>query len=165
MKLDELAIEYYHSALELAQKSLIAGLTVSGIAYLSAINGKHESPYLIPILEIETASFNYFSIALLTLFITCGALCAHGINKAIENWKSVADKEISIRLLQAPNILISGTIVHSLLYGFLFMVGASLSEIIFEVTGWKSLAVGSLISLPYYVALSFASRLKRMNRL
>lgn len=164
MNLDELAIEYYHNSLELAQRSLIAGLTVSGIAYLTAINGERKSPYSIPLLDIEITSFSYFSITLLILFITCGALCTHGISKAIDNWKLVSNKELSIRLLQAPNILISGTIIHSLLYGFLFMVGVNLSEIVFGIRDWKTLMAGSAIAFPYFTALSFASKLKRMSK-
>ncbi|MDZ7889931.1 MAG: hypothetical protein U5M72_12040 [Pseudomonas sp.] len=157
MNLDDLAINYYHDSLALAQKALISGITVSGIAYLIAITGIGKSSYSIPFIGIEVESLSYFSISLLFLYFACGMLCLHGMQKALNNWQLISDIELSARLLQVPNILMAGTISKALLYGGLFSVGASLSAQIFNINDWKIYLAGSLVGLPYFLALRTSS--------
>lgn len=107
MDLDELAVNYYHKSLALAQKSLIAGLTVAGVAYLVAITGEAQSSYAIPLIGVEVTSLSYFSAALLILFIACGAVCSYVISKALDNWRLILDKDLSFLLLQIPSLFMS----------------------------------------------------------
>ena len=160
MELDELAVNYYHESLALAQKSLISGITISGIAYLVAISGIGKSSYSIPFIGIEVESLSYFSISLLCLYFACGMLCMHAMEKADTNWKFVSDVDLSARLLQAPNILMAGSISKAFLYGGLFMVGALLSAQILNLEGWKVSVVGSIVSAPYFLALRTSSYFK-----
>lgn len=161
MDLDELAVNYYHESLTLAQKSMISGITVSGIAYLVAIAGIGKSSYTIPFIDIEVESLSYFSISLLCLYFACGMLCLHGMEKAHTNWKLISDAELSTRLLQAPNILMTGNISKALLYGGLFSVGAQLSAQILNLEGWKVYIVGSIVGFPYFYALRISSYFER----
>jgi hypothetical protein len=85
MDLDEIAVNYYHDSLKLAQKALLSGITVSGVAYFVAISGESKSPYIIPFLEIEVSSLRFFSISLLILYFACGMLCLYGVQKSIDN--------------------------------------------------------------------------------
>ncbi|MGE6993151.1 hypothetical protein ACQKIK_07045 [Pseudomonas sp. NPDC047961] len=157
MELDELAVNYYHESLALAQKSLISGITVSGIAYLVAISGIGKSSYSIPFIGIEVESLSYFSISLLCLYFTCGMLCMHGMERAETNWKLISDVKLAARLLHAPNILMTGSISKAILYGGLFSVGALLSAQILNLEGWKVSIVGSIVSSPYFLALRTSS--------
>jgi hypothetical protein len=160
MDLDEIAVNYYHDSLGLAQKALISGITVSGVAYFVAISGESKAPYIIPFLEIEVSSLRFFSISLLILYFACGMLCLYGVQKSIDNWKLISKEELSLRLLHVPSILLVGTISRACLYGGLFMVGASLSSQILEIEGWKNSLVGSLLASPYFVAFRCSSDLK-----
>lgn len=160
MDLDEIAINYYHDSLLLAQKALISGITVSGIAYFVAISGESTSPYVVPFLEIEINSLRFFSICLLTIYVACGLLCLYGVQKSIDNWKLITNENLSNRLLNAPNILLAGSFYRACLYGGLFMVGASLSSQILEIEGWKTLLVGSALASPYFTAFQCATDLK-----
>lgn len=161
MNLDDLAVNYYHDSLALAQKALFSGITVSGIAYLVAIAGIGKSSYTIPFIGIEVESLSYFSISLLCLYFACGLLCLYGMQKAHRNWQSISDTELSARLLQAPNVLMAGIISQALLYGGLFSVGSSLSAQIFSLQGWKVYFIGSLVGLPYFYALRIPSYFQR----
>lgn len=163
MDLDELAVDYYHKSLALAQKSLIAGLTVSGVAYLVAITGEPQSSYTIPLIGVEVTSLSSFSITLLILFVVCGAAYAYGINKALDNLRLISDTELSFRLLQVPSLFMSGVIIYSLLYGFVFMIGVSLSGIIFGVSGWVASALGSAVAVPYFVAFRISSGFRQLS--
>nr|WP_140422168.1 hypothetical protein [Pseudomonas sp. A46] len=157
MNLDDLAINYYHDSLALAQKAMISGITVSGIAYLVAIVGIGKASYTIPFFGIEIESLSYFSISLLCLYFACGVLCLHGMQKALHNWQLISDHELSERLLHTPNILMSGIIAKAFLYSALFTVGSSLSAQIFNFDGWKVFLVGSLVGFPYFTALRLQS--------
>ena len=57
MDLDELTVGYYHNALNMAQKSLIGGLSIASIAYLVAVTGKGKESYKVPLIDIDVASF------------------------------------------------------------------------------------------------------------
>lgn len=164
MDLDELAVKYYHDSLALAQKALIAGLTVAGVVYLVTITGESKPSYVIPLIGVEVTSFSYYSVALLILFIACGAVCAYGIHKALDNWKLISDKSLSSRLLEVPSIFLAGIFVDSLLYGFLFMVGANLSETVFGVDDWNILIIGSAIIIPYFYVFSGSSELRQLRK-
>jgi hypothetical protein len=161
MNLDDLAITYYHDSLALAQKAIISGITVSGIAYLVAITGIGKASYTIPLIGIEVGSLSYFSISLLCLYFACGILCLHGMLKALNNWLLILDNELSTRLLHTPNILMSGTIPKAVLYGVLFTVGSSLSAQILTIEGWKVYLAGSLVGSPYFYALRLQSSFVR----
>ncbi len=164
MNLDELAIEYYHNSLALAQKALIAGLTVASVAYLVAITGEGKPSYTLPLVEIEITSLSYFSISLIILFVACGVVCSFGVHKALDNWKLVSEKDLALRLLQVPSIFMLGTAIDSLLYGFIFMVGASLSEAAFGLSGWHTFVFGSILATPYFIAFSRSSDLRRLSK-
>lgn len=164
MNLDELAVDYYHSSLAFAQKSLIAGLTVAGIAYLVAITGDPQSSYTIPLIEVEVTSLIYFSIALLTLFLACGAACFYGVSKALDNWRLISDKELSFRLLQVPNLFMSGIVIDSLLYGFIIMVGMGLSKNLLALNDWQAVALGIVIAFPYFCAFRTSSDLRHLSK-
>jgi len=164
MDLDDLAVEYYHGSLVLAQKGLLGGLTVAGVAYLVATNGDSSASYLVPIIGIEVTSFSYFTISLLILFIACGVICSYGINKALDNWRLISDDSLASRLLQVPSLFMLGIIVDSLLYGFLVLVGVSLLEAVFGLYGWKSFVGGSIVTLPYFFAFRFSSDLRHLRK-
>jgi hypothetical protein len=157
MNLNDLAINYYHESLVLAQKAMISGITVSVIAYLVAIVGIGKASYVIPFIGIEVESLSYFSISLLSLYFACGMLCLHGMNKALFNWQKISDHELSAHLLHTPNILMSGIIFKAFLYGALFTVGSGLSAQILNISGWKVFLVGSIVCFPYFYALRLQS--------
>lgn len=163
MDLNELAVEYYHSSLDLAQKALLAGLSVAGVAYLVAITGVSRESYAVPLVGVEVESLSYFSISLIILFMACGFICNYGIRKAIDNWNLISNEDLAARLLEVPSLFMLGVVVDALLYGFLFMVGASLFEPIFGVSNWMSLIFGSVVVLPYFLAFSLSSDLRRFR--
>tara|TARA_R100001244_G_C5147806_1_gene129124 strand:+ start:220 stop:738 length:519 start_codon:yes stop_codon:yes gene_type:complete len=164
MNLNEIAINYYHNSLALAQKALISGIAVSAIAYLSVITGTEKASYTIPIVNLEIESLSSFSISLLGLFFACGMVCLYGMNKALFNWKLISDHEISERLLYVPNILMSGRIYKSFLYGGLFTVGASLSAQIFNIGGSMVYLAGFFVCLPYFFAFGLRSDFRTLAR-
>lgn len=164
MDLDELAVEYYHSSLALAQKTLLGGLTVAGVAYLVATTGESRTSYLVPIIGVEVTSFSYFTISLLILFIACGVICSYGISKALDNWRLISDDSLASRLLQVPSLFMLGIVVDSLLYGFLVMVGVSLLDVVLGIDGWKSFVGGSIVTLPYFFAFRLSSDLRYLRK-
>ncbi|WP_409525670.1 hypothetical protein [Nitrincola sp. MINF-07-Sa-05] len=164
MDLNELAMKYYHASLALAQKALLAGLTVAAVAYLVAITGEKKESYLIPLIEIEVASLNYFSISLLILFFACGIACSYGISKALDNWELVTDKNLAFRLLHIPSLFMIGILADSALYGFIFTVGASLSDAMFGFSDWKSFVFGWMVTLPYLIAFRLSSDLRQLKK-
>lgn len=164
MDLNDLAINYYHDSLALAQKAMFSGIIVSGIAYLVAIIGIGKASYTIPFIGIEVESLSYFSISLLCLYFACGMLCLHGMNKALYNWELISDHELSARLLHTPNILMSSIIFKAFLYGALFTVGSSLSAQILSISGWKVYLVGSIVCFPYFYALRLQSYFEKPAR-
>ena len=164
MDLNELAVEYYHNSLALAQKALLAGLTVAGVAYLVERAGGSRESYTVPLVGVEVTSFSYFSISLLILFVACGVVCNYGIRKAIDNWKLISNEDLSARLLETPSLFMLGVIADALIYGFVFMVGVSLSETIFGISNWMSFVFGSLVAFPYFLALRLSSDLRRFRK-
>ncbi len=164
MDLNELAVDYYHRSLALAQKTLLGGLTVASVAYLVVMKGESKASYVIPIVEVEVSSLNYFTTSLLILFIACGVICCYGISSALDNWKLISNKDLSARLLNLPSVFLMGVLVDALLHGFLIIAGGGISEVVFGVKGWEPFVLGFIVTLPYLFAFRLSSDLRHFRK-
>lgn len=160
-QLDNISQDFYNKALELAQKALFSGLTVSVVAYLVAISEMGKTIYSIPIIGIEVKTAKNFATSIIFLYMACGLLCSYSMSKAVRNWELISDRALANRLLESPNLLLSGNIYKAVIYGGLYSVSCSLVTQAFEISGWKAMIAGSIVSAPYFLSIRATAHIRR----
>lgn len=161
--LDNVSQDFYNKALDLAQKALFSGITVSAVAYLVAISEMGKTIYSIPIIGIEVKTAKNFAISIIFLYMACGLLCSYSMNKAIKNWELISDRALANRLLESPNLLLSGIFYKAVIYGGLYSVSCSLVNQAFALYDWKAMIAGSVVSTPYFLSIRATAHIRKQK--
>ncbi|QSR35623.1 hypothetical protein CFI10_11545 [Marinobacterium iners] len=159
MNKEDIKVNFFTDSLTLAQRAIYTGIIVSIVAYWSISSSEDPQFYTIPVISVKVPTFEAFTLTMLLLYLLCGVVASFAVLKAIDNWKSIADKELANTLLQMPNTLLGNRFLRAVSYGFFFMIGYTLAEAIFDYSYHQTYFLSCVLASPYFVATSYTSDL------
>ncbi|EGQ8536171.1 hypothetical protein GOZ68_23170 [Vibrio parahaemolyticus] len=159
MDIDDLRVINYQEAIKGSQKSIYSGLVISVFTYFFGA-GELGGSGTIPFLNIELNKENSTIYILSALYFYCGLLCSFSVHRATQIHERIENTELSATTLYFPCFINSNSFYKTMLAGILFGVWYMVyfySGIFDQI--WKSIAVGALVSSPYFYSLKLGDSL------
>lgn len=160
----EIYISNYKDAMSTAQRTIYAGLIISIFSHFYALGYMPSEKYTIPLLGIEMTKNAISIYGLSILYLYTAVHCLFFTCLAERNFNKITCLEIRDAMILYPSILMGnvyyqcflGSILLSIWYGIFKSAGLVPSL-------WLSVAIGTVISSPYFISLKIGSNLRSLS--